>query len=236
MIIGGWQKFSTLDYPYKLSAIVFTQGCNFRCHFCYNPMLVLPSSETHNVKSHPLIPEDDFFDFLRSRQGKLDAVVITGGEPTLHADLPEFIAKIKALGFLVKLDTNGTNPERLRQILSQGQVDYLAMDLKASPEKYAQVVGVSVDFSKIQESVKIIMQSALPYEFRTTVVPGLVSITDIPAMAQAIAGAELWYLQEFQSDHDLVNSQLQGSRSYTRLELEQMAQVGQEQVKACRVR
>lgn len=238
MLLGGLQKFSTLDYPGNLSAIVFTQGCNFRCHFCYNPMLVLSleGDRTKYRKSHPLISEDDFFAFLISRQGKLDSVVITGGEPTLHHDLPEFIKKIKDLGFLVKLDSNGTNPNMLQQVLDQGLVDYLAMDLKAPPDKYQQVVGVEVDFSKIMESVKIIMSGNIPYEFRTTVVPGLLKIADIAVMAEIIKGAKKWYLQKFQSNHDLVDQDLQGAISYTFQELEQMAAIGRQQVKLCEVR
>ncbi|MFH1412677.1 MAG: anaerobic ribonucleoside-triphosphate reductase activating protein [bacterium] len=238
MVIGGLQKFSTLDYTGYLSAIVFTQGCNFKCHFCYNPMLVWPleDSKIRYKKSHSLVREDDFFAFLQTRKNKLDAVVITGGEPTMHHDLPEFIKKIKDLGFKIKLDTNGTNPEMLKKLLVQDLIDYFAMDFKAPLGKYQQVVGVAVDFSKILESVKIIMSSNISYEFRTTVVPGLISKDDIVPMAEIIKGADKWFLQSFHSVHDLVDQSLKGARSYTEAELEKMAELANGFVKECKVR
>ncbi len=150
MIIGGLQKFSLLDFPGHVSAIVFTQGCNFRCSFCYNPMLVWPvmgegklAYDRHiggqKQKNHPFIPEDDFLSFLRNRKGKLDGVVVSGGEPTIQPDLPDFLAKIKTLGFAVKLDSNGSNPQMLADIIEKKLVDYIAMDLKSSEEKYRKI-------------------------------------------------------------------------------------------------
>lgn len=193
MRIGGLEKLSLIDYPGELSAVVFTIGCTFRCPFCYNPMLVLSSPEdrhgnssllegTEPEKGHTQIKEDDLFLFLESRSGKLDAVVITGGEPTMHSDLPEFIKKIKKLGLKVKLDTNGTNPEMLKNILAENLVDYLAMDLKAAPADYERTTGTVYDFNKIKQSVKLIMESGLPYEFRTTCVPGFVNEKAIAEM------------------------------------------------------
>ena len=238
MLIGGLQKFSVLDYPGHLSAIVFTQGCNFRCQFCYNPMLVWPIEDGQKKyqKSHFLIPEDDFFAFLTRRQGKLDAIVITGGEPTLHQDLPVFIKKIRDLGFKVKLDTNGTNPNMLQQLITDHLLDYLAMDFKAPTDKYETVVGVKVDFEKIKESVKIIMNSGLPYEFRTTVVPGLHTVADLQAMSETIRGAAKWYLQKFQSQPDLVNQSLQGAKSFSEAELQAMVVAVTDQVGLCEFR
>ncbi|MBU2456910.1 anaerobic ribonucleoside-triphosphate reductase activating protein, partial [Patescibacteria group bacterium] len=203
MLIGGLQKFSVLDYPGHISAIIFTKGCNFKCQFCYNPMLVYPSK-----KDHTLILENDLFYFLKKRIGKLDSVVITGGEPTVQQDLPKFIQKIKKLNYLVKLDTNGTNPEMLKNLIQKNLINYIAMDIKAPLEKYNQITGVEVDFNKIQKSIKIIMQSNLPYEFRTTVVPKFLDAEDIKKIGELIQGAKKWFLQNFKSNTDLVNKKL----------------------------
>ena len=244
MIIGGLQKFSLLDYPEKVSAIVFTQGCNFRCQFCYNPMLVWPTEvgkskyaqATEQQKVHPKIKEDDLFVFLESRAGKLDAVVITGGEPCLQKGLPEFIKKIKKLGFLVKLDTNGSYPEILAKLIKEKLVDYIAMDLKAPAEKYKEVAGLKADFNNIKKSVKMIRQSGLPYEFRTTVVPGFLNKDDIGEMGKILKGADKWYLQGFKSGADLVNQNLKGKVPYNSRQMQEMAEVGREYVKKCEVR
>lgn len=281
MLIGGLQKFSLLDYPGKISAIVFTQGCNFRCQFCYNPMLVWPikpcrafisakvmadkkatadqgskskyarEQKLGQQKAHPIINLDDLFVFLKSRVGKLDAVVITGGEPCLHQDLPEFIKKIKELGYLVKLDTNGSYPGTLEKLTSpqpspyQGEgarlIDYVAMDLKAPEDKYELVVGANgrspvVNFNKIKKSVKIIRASGLPYEFRTTVVPGLLNKDDIGEMGKIIKGAGVWYLQNFKSNSELVGQDLKGRVPYNSRQMQEMAEVGRKYVKRCEVR
>jgi len=225
MIIGGLQKISLLDYPEHVAAIIFTQGCNFRCQFCYNPMLVWPTkiAKKKYNQDHTLIPENDLFNFLKARQGKLEAVVITGGEPTLHKDLPEFIKKIKQLGFLVKLDTNGTSPEMLKKIIKAKLVDYLAMDFKAPWELYDKITGVKAPIIKIKQSLKIIMSSGLPYEFRTTVVPGLLKLSDLEKMAKILKGADKWFLQRFKDDIDLVNQALKKTikgRQQTELDLE----------------
>ncbi|MDD4271572.1 MAG: anaerobic ribonucleoside-triphosphate reductase activating protein [Patescibacteria group bacterium] len=244
MLIGGLQKFSLLDYPEKISAIVFTQGCNFRCQFCYNPMLVWPTEvgkskyarATGQQKDHPKIKEDDLFVFLKARAGKLDAVVITGGEPCLQKDLSEFISKIKKLGFLVKLDTNGSYPEILEKLIKEKLIDYIAMDLKAPAAKYDLVTESGVDFDKINKSVKIIMQSGLPYEFRTTVVPGLLNKDDILKMGKIIKSARAWYLQNFKSNDDLVNQDLKGKVPYNSRQMNELAEAGKQYVKKCEVR
>jgi len=246
MIIGGLQKFSLLDYPGRVSAIIFTKGCNFRCQFCYNPMLVWPievskSKYAHlkngeQQKVHPTINQDELFVFLKSRAGKLDAVVLTGGEPCLQKDLPEFIRKIKALGFLVKLDTNGSHPEVLAKLIKEKLVDYIAMDLKAPEDKYKTVTGVRADFKKVRRSVKLIMRSDLPYEFRTTVVPGLINKDDIAAMGRIIKGADKWYLQNFKSNIALVERELEGRVPYNARQLKALAEIGKKFVKKCEVR
>jgi len=238
MKIGGIQKFSLLDYPGKISAIVFTQGCNFRCRFCYNPMLVAPvsaSAQGKEVRSR-FTDGSELFDFLESRKGKIEAVVITGGEPTLQPDLPTFAARVKQLGFLVKLDTNGTNPEMIAGMIKDKTVDYIAMDVKAPEEKYDSAAGVKTDLEKIKKSVKIIMDSGLPYEFRTTVAPGLVMPEDIAGIGKLIGGAEKWFLQKFRPEADLVDPEMRKAVPFSDAEMEEMRQVGTRFVKKCETR
>lgn len=244
MMIGGLQKFSLLDYPDHISAIIFTQGCNFRCQYCYNPMLVLPQGESKpktkiekkSEKGHSLIKEDDLFAFLKKRIGKLDAVVVTGGEPTMHSDLPIFIKKIKNLGLKVKLDTNGTNTKMIKKLVNEKLIDYIAMDIKASPETYESVVEVPVDLRQIEESIIIIKTSGLPYEFRTTVVPGLTSKDEVGKMGQMIKGSNKWFLQQFKSDMDLLNEKLQGNKSFSTKEMDELQVEGKKYVNICSTR
>ena len=236
MIIGGLEKLSLIDFPGHPSAIVFTQGCNFRCHFCYNPMIVCSTVDEKNIENHSLSGEDDFFTFLKSRQGKLEGVVVTGGEPTIHKDIKQFIKKIKDMGFLVKLDSNGTNPEVLLDLIGSKLLDYIAMDIKSHEEGYDKVVGVKADFNKISESVKIIMEGGVPYEFRTTLVPGLHVKEDIAKMGEIIKGADNWMLQTFKSNTDLVDKDFEGEKAFTRKELEEMEAIGKKYVKFCSLR
>lgn len=203
-------------------------------------MLVWPSEESGGIeyknKGFSPLAEEDLFLFLKSRQGKLDGVVITGGEPTMHRDLPEFIVKIRNLGFKIKLDTNGTNPEMLEKLLKANLIDYLAMDLKAPLDKYSEIVGVPVDCQKLARSVKIVITSGLPHEFRTTVTPGLLNIDDFSKMGQVIKGAKAWYLQKFKSDTDLVNRQFEGKKAFTDQEMIEMANIGSKFVDICQLR
>jgi len=239
MIIGGLEKITLLDFPDKVAAVVFTQGCNFRCHFCYNPLLVIPATAAKQKKyekTYSQISEDEFFLFLESRQGKLDGVVITGGEPTLHSDLPEFIKKIRALGFAIKLDTNGSNPLMLEKLLEAGLIDYLAMDLKASFKKYSRLVEVPLDCKKLEKSVKLVLDSGLPHEFRTTLVPGFIELADISEMGSIISGADAWYLQKFKSDTPLVDRQLESAPPFKDEEMAAMAAAGGKYVKLCQLR
>ncbi len=191
MRIGGLIKFSLIDYPQKVAATIFTQGCNYRCPYCHNADLVLPE----NFKE--LIPEDEILDFLNKRKDKLKAVVITGGEPTLHHDLPEFLRKIKELGYSVKLDTNGSNPEMLKILFEQKLVDYIAMDVKAPFEKYDLLTGISADVSVVKESIDLITKSGIEHEFRTTVIKSLLSYDDIQKMYALVPKTSLYKLQEF---------------------------------------
>jgi len=193
-------------------------------------MLVWPLADQTGVKSQlaqSLITETELFAFLESRRGKLDGVVISGGEPTLHQDLPEFIKKIKDLGFEVKLDTNGTNPEMLDRLITDQLVDYVAMDIKAPWDKYHEVVGVKLDYEKLKKSVIILSESQVPYEMRSTIAPHWHNEADIVAMASQIAEDALWYLQKFLGDRDLVNQSYVNARSFTDSEMEAMLSLAQ---------
>jgi len=192
MRLGGFQKLTLIDYPGKIATTVFTVSCSFRCPFCHNPELVLNSD-------FPALNEmeKEFFEFLKKRKGKLEGVCITGGEPTIQMDIIEFIKKIREMGFLVKLDSNGTRPDVLKKIINQKLVDFIAMDIKNSPEKYSQTTGVKADIERIKLSVDLIMNSGIDYEFRTTVVPGIHSEKDFEKIAIWINGAKAYYLQEF---------------------------------------
>lgn len=189
MRIGGLQRCSLIDYPGRACAIIFTIGCNFRCPYCHNPELV---DETADVLS-----EAEVLSFLKKRRGLLEAVTITGGEPTVHADLASFVARIKSLGFLVKLDTNGTNPNALANLCERRLVDYVAMDIKAPLAKYAATVARPVDLVRIQESIRFLITGTVPYEFRTTVVKALLAPEDIRGIGELINGAHTYYLQKF---------------------------------------
>lgn len=190
MLIGGLQKSSLIDYPEKISAIIFTQGCNFKCPYCHNPELISGKQQTG-------IDEVQILNFLASRQGKLDGVVITGGEPTLHKDLPEFIKQIKILGFSVKLDTNGTNPEMLESLIHENLIDYVAMDIKAPIEKYKEIVCADVNTDNILKSIDILKKSDIDYEFRTTVIKSQLLTEDFENIGKLIKNSEKYYLQRF---------------------------------------
>lgn len=200
MKLGGLQETSLLDYPGKICAIVWTVGCNFRCPFCYNLDMVYGKSDT--------IPADHVLSFLDSRIGKLDAVSITGGEPFLHEDLGDFIKKVKERGFLVKVDTNGTFPDRLEQLLDEKLIDYVSMDVKAPIEKYDRLAGVEVDIDRVKESIKVIMDKAPDYEFKTTMIPGLLEENDVTQIASWIKGAKRYYLQQFKMDVPVIDQAL----------------------------
>lgn len=203
MHIGGIQKFSLLDYPDKISAIVFTQGCNFRCGYCHNPELLV-------IKEKP--DNSGFFEFLKNRKGKLDGVVITGGEPCLQADLHDFIKQIRKMGFCVKLDTNGSMPDAFKQVIFD--VDYVAMDIKAPVEKYGEITKVNVNLDKIKESIKLIMESGVDYEFRTTVIKSQLNLKDFENIGKLIKGAKRYYLQKF-IPSKIFDKSLQDEKSYS---------------------
>jgi pyruvate formate lyase activating enzyme len=192
MKIGTIQKFSLIDYPGKISAVVGTQGCNMRCFWCHNCYLI-PNDTSPSFQP---MGEDDFFQFLAERVNFLDAVVISGGEPNLHADLLEFCERIKVKGFYVKLDTNGTNPAMLRKLIYNRLLDYVAMDIKTDAEQYDKLCGEKIEMDDILASINIILSADMPYEFRTTCVKPFVCRDNIEDAAKMISGAKLYYLQK----------------------------------------
>ena len=196
MNIAGYEPLTLIDYPGKLATIVFTPGCALRCPYCHNPELIsaVPGSQSEFFTVNH---EDEFFDFLAMRRGLLDGVVITGGEPTLQPDLLDFIRRVKDLGFLVKLDTNGIFPDKVQAILETGLVDYWAMDIKHAPGKYHLASGRNVPIEQFEQSVKLLMSSGVPYEFRTTVVPSIHEPEDFITIGEWIFGAENYFLQAF---------------------------------------
>lgn len=195
MKFGGWHRCSLIDFPGKVATILFTEGCSFRCPFCHNPGLVLPDLFSKNP-----IPENEVLSFLEKRKGKLDGVTISGGEPTIHNDLEDFLKKVKNLGFAIKVDTNGSHPEAVEHLLEKGLVDYIAMDIKASLPRYSMLSGVPVDTSKIERSIRLLIGSSIEYEFRTTVIKELHNPQEIALMAQTISGAKKYLLQKFRPD------------------------------------
>ena len=201
MKIYGFQKMTLLDFPTKVACTIFTGGCNFRCPFCHNAGLV-----THI--DGPQIPVQEIFSYLEKRKGILDGVCITGGEPLLQPDIVEFISTIKNMGYAVKLDTNGAFPDRLKELIDASLLDYVAMDIKNSKEKYAQTCGIDIDISIIEKSVEILKEGKVPYEFRTTLVRELHTEEDILSMANWLSGTRYWYLQSFVDSGDLIGKNL----------------------------
>ena len=216
MKIQGLQKMTLLDFPGKVACTVFLGGCDFRCPFCHNGELL-------DGAAPALLDDQELLKFLKGRKGLLDGVAVTGGEPLLRKDLPELLRAVRDLGFSVKVDTNGNHPDALEGLLREGLADYVAMDIKNSPEKYALTVGLkSLDLGPIRRSVELLKGSSIPYEFRTTVVDQLHSAEDFEAMGQWIAGAKAYYLQPF-TDRDSVP--YAGFTAPTRENLEKYASV-----------
>jgi pyruvate formate lyase activating enzyme len=192
MQIAGIQKMTLVDFPGHVAATVFTRGCSFRCPFCHNPELVLPE------KYNDLLSEKQILDFLESRYGKLNGICITGGEPCLQPDIDKFITYLKALGYDVKLDTNGSFPDRLEKIIKDGEVDYIAMDIKHSPDKYHLATGTQVNIADVKRSIDLIMNLGIDYEFRTTVCRPLHEVQDFEEIGKLIKGAKRYYIQNYQ--------------------------------------
>ena len=205
MIVNGLRKLTLLDFPGRVACTLFLAGCNMRCPFCHNAPLVIDGSGVENI------PEDELLAFLKKRSGVLDGVCITGGEPTLRRELPELLRSIKALGYAVKLDTNGTNPHILASLIDEGLVDYVAMDIKNSPEKYSLTAGRHVDMDAVRRSVSILMENKVKYEFRTTVVGGYHTADDFRAIGEWLRGAEAYFLQNFVDSGALLDPETRGA-------------------------
>lgn len=200
MKVTGIQKLTLLDYPGVVACTVFTAGCNFRCPFCHNAMLVLPEQIDNEC-----LTDDEVFGFLQKRRGVLDGVAVTGGEPLLHADMPEFLARVKELGYKIKLDTNGSNPELLSEIVKNKLVDRVAMDIKNAPEEYARTIGLkSFDIAPVERSKEMLLRGDIDYEFRTTVVKGIHTKESLIGAAKWIEGAKEYYLQQFKDSGNLI--------------------------------
>lgn len=212
MLIGGLEKSSFVDFPGKMSAVVFTIGCNFRCGYCHNPELLKLSAAAK-------ISEKKIISFLEKRKGKLDGVVITGGEPTLQNDLKPFIERVKKMGYLIKLDTNGSRPDVVLDLFQNNLLDYIAMDIKAPLYKYEAVVSRKADILNIQKSINLIMSSGINYEFRTTVAREELSADDLIQIAGIIKGARLYALQKFVPSK-VYDKNFRGKTSYSEKELD----------------
>lgn len=228
MNIQGLQKLTLLDYPGKVACTIFFAGCNFRCPFCHNASLV-----TH-IDPEENIPREEVLAFLRKRAGILDGVCITGGEPLLAPDLEAFIRAIKALGYEVKLDTNGSNAEKLKHLVKAGIIDYVAMDIKNSPEKYGLTIGIEgYEMSNVMQSAAFLMERHVPYEFRTTVVREFHKRENFEAIGQWLEGADRYYLQSFVDSGDLIQP---GLRGYTKEIMEQALEIVRQYIPAADLR
>ena len=214
MRIGGFQKLTLVDFPGKVAATVFVQGCNFRCGYCHNPELVLPQ-----FFQAPLSPEM-VLDYLNDRRGKLEGVVITGGEPTLQEGLVDFITRIKEMGFAVKLDTNGSHPEVLSSLIGLNLLDYIAMDIKSPLAKYAQVTGVACDTTHLKESIDLIIKSGIPYQLRTTLVKEFCSKEDLCDIRLLAGGADHYVLQPFVPSQKMIDPRFDHQNQYTNTQVE----------------
>ena len=229
MDVSGLQKLTLLDYPGRVACTIFTGGCDLRCPFCHNASLALPERE------RDVIGHDELMAFLKKRVGILDGVAVTGGEPLLHAGLEGLLSEIKALGYSIKLDTNGTFPRHLREIVEAKLVDRVAMDIKAAPENYGKLVGISrFDIAPVRESADYLMHCGVDYEFRTTAVKGLHTKADFEGIAQWIAGAKEYYIQEFKDSGDLIAGQ--GLDGFSEAEMHALAEVVRPLVPSVQVR
>lgn len=240
-LMFGLQKTSLLDFPGKISAVVFSYGCNLRCPFCHNPELVVEEPNEY------LLSKNEIYAFLKSRVSKLDGVVFTGGEPLIHSDMLTFIKEIKDLGFFIKVDTNGFFPDRLERLIEAKIVDYFAMDIKSDRERYQKTIGLekkstasktideenfvdkSFSIGKVLKSVELIMESGVEYEFRATFVPGLHDLQSAKGIGQLVEGAKKFYIQNFRSGK-VIDSQLQDLGGFSELEIQRFKEILEEYV------
>ncbi|MFP4116477.1 MAG: anaerobic ribonucleoside-triphosphate reductase activating protein [Candidatus Aenigmatarchaeota archaeon] len=226
MKIGGLQKFTVTDYPGKISCIVFTIGCNFRCPFCQNSQLVTEEANE--------MPADKVFNFLEERPGQLEAVTVTGGEPLIQRNLFEFFGKVKDLGYDIKLDTNGSVPGELKRAVRKDLVDYVAMDIKAPIDEYEKACGIKVNTDEIEESIDFIL-GLDDYEFRTTAVPTIIDEKTIEEIAKRIEGAKKFYIQQFETKNTL-DEDYQELESLPEKRLENFKEIAERYVQSCQIR
>ena len=227
MIIKGFQKLTLLDYPGKVACTVFTGGCNFRCPFCHNALLVTEMDDIEYT-------EKEIFEHLERRKGVIEGVAVTGGEPLLQKDIERFLYELKCAGVSVKLDTNGSYPEKLKGILELGIVDYVAMDIKNSKEKYAQTIGLqSFDVSTVEQSVQLLRESGVDYEFRTTVTADFHTLEDMRSIAQWLQGTPKYFLQNFVDSGMLIDENCKG---VSKAEMQEMLSVVRERIPTAQLR
>jgi pyruvate formate lyase activating enzyme len=229
MIFRGLQKTTLIDYPSHIASTLFVDKCNFRCGFCQNPSLVL-EKETREIS------EKEALEFLKGRKKYLEGVCISGGEPTVHGGLKFFITQVKELGLKVKLDTNGTNPSLLRELINEKMVDYIAMDIKGPLERYDAIANVRVDLEAVKESIGLLKESKVDYEFRTTVVPTIICLEDIEKIGQMVKGARFFALQQFVNEVPLVDDKFREIQPYPVEVLRGMAKILEKYVKRVEVR
>lgn len=228
MKIAGFKKTSLVDYPGTISAVIFLSGCNFRCGFCHNPSIVFGKAAK--------IEENEVMDLLKRRKRVLEGVCVTGGEPTIHDNLPLLFKKIKSMGFLAKLDTNGTNPEMLEKVIGEQIVDYIAMDIKAPLEKYSFAANADVNIQKIKQSISILMDSKIEYEFRMTLIPKFVDIDSFKEVCQMLKGAKRFYIQQFEKGSEMIDYSFKSEKAYTDEELDKFLDIAKEYFEVCGIR
>lgn len=227
MRIAGLQKLTLLDYPGRVACTVFTGGCNFRCPYCHNASLVLPERMGEEA--------EDVLRFLEKRRGILEGVAVSGGEPLLQPELPDFLRAVRAMGYSVKLDTNGSFPDRLRAVVEAGLVDRVAMDIKNAPERYAETVGVpALDIAAVARSKDFLLSDAVEYEFRTTLVRGLHTPEDVRAAAAFIQGAKAYFLQQYRDSGDVIAPQ--GLGAFSSGEMRELAELARPYVPSVQLR
>lgn len=224
--IGGVQKLSLVDYPGHTAAAMFTVGCNMRCGYCHNPELVLPE------RLAGAIPLTDIFDWLKNRRGKIEAVVISGGEPTIHEDLPKLFGAIKGMGFKTKLDSNGTHPDMLSKMIGDKLVDFIAMDIKGPLEKYRAIAARPIDLESIQKSVDLIISRGIDHEFRTTIVKGQLEPEDFESVGRLVKGAKRFALQKFQTGTTL-SPNFKNMGSFNDVEMDIAQKIMEKYVEKC---
>jgi len=228
--IKGIQKTTLLDYPGKIASTIFLGGCNFRCPFCHNVSLV------KDHESMTTIDETEMLTYMEGRTKQIEGICITGGEPTLAEDLPSFIKKLKAMGYAVKLDTNGSSPKMIKKLIDEQLIDYIAMDIKAPESFYDKASGVSTDMEKIKESIHLIKNSNIKYEFRTTIVPEIFPKDKTNELISLIDGADNYYLQQFENSVEILDPNWQDAPAYNKNELEEIAASVKKNIKNVKIR